>query len=368
MVAEPVDRVFSAHQGGKLRVVPAVEVRNLQDMRVVYTPGVARVSAAIAADRSLVDRYTWRNQTVAVVTDGSRVLGLGNVGPQAALPVMEGKALFYAMFAGLNAVPIVLATQDPQEIIATARNIAPGFGCIHLEDIASPGIYEIEETLDAELEIPVFHDDQHGTAVVLLAAALRAAELCGKTPQKLTFGQVGLGAAGSAIALLATQFPFAQVMAYDPKSEAVQRFKALAGDATVSATSGDEDAMRKVMAQADILVMTTGKPGLMRPEWVQPDQMIMALSNPAPEIERTTALAAGAALATDGSIVNNVLAYPGLVRGALDAGASRITSEMKRTAAETLAMLASDGELLPDALDPVVHQRVAARVAAAAGR
>ncbi len=368
MVADPVDRVFSTHEGGKLRVVPDVEVRNLQDMRVVYTPGVARVSAAIAEDRTLADRYTWRRRTVAVVSDGSRVLGLGNVGPEAALPVMEGKALFYAMFAGLNAVPIVLDTQDPAEIIATVRNVAPGFGAIHLEDIASPGIYEIEETLDADLDIPVFHDDQHGTAVVLLAAALRAAELSGRDPNELTFGQIGLGAAGSAIALLATQFPFAGVVGYDPLPAAVDRFRVIAGEGRASATSGGEDVMRRVMADADILVMTTGRPFLMKPEWVRQGQVIMALSNPAPEIERTAALEAGAAIATDGSIVNNVLAYPGLVRGALDAKVPRITSDMKRAAAETLASLTTDGELLPDPLDHAVHEAVATQVAAAARR
>lgn len=367
LVAEPVDLVFAAHERGKLRIVPDVEVRTLQDMRVIYTPGVARVTSAIAADPTLADRYTWKARTVAIVTDGSRVLGLGNVGPEAALPVMEGKALFYAMFADLNAVPIVLGTQDPGEIIATVRNIAPGFGGIHLEDIASPGIYEIEATLEEELDVPVFHDDQHGTAVVLLAAALRAAAVCERDPAELTFGQIGLGAAGSAIALLAAEFPFARVMAYDPNQAATDRLIGLSRGAMVEARSGGADAMRDVIASADVLVFTTGRPGLMRPEWVRPGHMIMALSNPAPEIDRSDALEAGAAIAMDGSIVNNVLAYPGLFRGALDARVERISGAMKRRAAETLAALAQDGELLPDPLDRRVHDAVAQQVAAAAG-
>ncbi len=366
MIADPVDRVFAAHEHGKLRIVPDVEVRTLQDMRVVYTPGVARVSTAIAENRTLADRYTWKSRTVAIVTDGSRVLGLGHVGPEAALPVMEGKALFYAMFADLNAVPIVLATQDPAEIIATVRNLAPGFGGIHLEDIASPGVYEIEAALDRELDVPVFHDDQHGTAVVLLAAALRAATVSAREPADLTFGQIGLGAAGSAIALLATEFPFANVMAYDPNEAAARRLENLTNGHAVDARSGGPEEMRAVIDSADILVFTTGKPGLMRPDWVRPGQMIMALSNPEPEIDRLLALEAGAAVAMDGSIVNNVLAYPGLLRGALDAKASGITGAMKRRAAETLASLAQDGELLPDPLDRQVHVAVAEAVAAAA--
>ncbi len=365
LLADPVDRVFERHVGGKLAVTPTVEVRTLQDMRQIYTPGVARVCSAIASDPGLADQYTWRSRTIAVVSDGSRVLGLGNIGPVASLPVMEGKAMFYAMFAGLNAVPIVLDTQDPDEIIETVINIAPGFGGIHLEDIASPGVYEVERRLDAELDVPVLHDDQHGTAVVLLAAAIRAAHLTGRDIADLTFGQIGLGAAGSAIAMLATEFPFASVQAYDPVPEACDRLRQLTEGKRVTAYAGDTDKMQHVMTTSDVLVMTTGRPDLMEPAWVRKGQTIMALSNPAPEIDRIVALEAGAAIATDGSIVNNVLAYPGLFRGALDAGADSITGKMKRRAAETLAALAPEGELLPDPLDRTVHEAVAARVAAA---
>ncbi len=365
LLALPVDRVFERHKGGKLDVVPSIEVRTLQDMREIYTPGVARVSSAIAADPSLARTFTWKGRTVAVVSDGSRVLGLGNVGPEASLPVMEGKAMFYAMFADVNAVPIVLDTQDTAAIIETVTHIAPGFGAIHLEDIASPGVYEIERALEERLPIPVFHDDQHGTAVVVMVAVRRAAALVGTDPGDLSFGQIGLGAAGSAIALLATEFPFAAIAAYDPAEAAAERLTALTDDPRVQARSGDADVMHSVMAASDVLVMTTGRGNLMDPAWVREGQIILALSNPVPEIDRTAALGAGAALATDGSIVNNVLGYPGIVRGALDADAKRITGRMRYAAAETLAALATDDELLPDPLDRTVHAAVAASVAAA---
>jgi malate dehydrogenase (oxaloacetate-decarboxylating) len=366
LIADPVDRAFEHHRGGKLKVIPSVEVRTLQDMREIYTPGVARVSMAIHGDPSLARELTWKRRSVAVVSDGSRVLGLGNIGPEAALPVMEGKALFYAMFADLNAVPIVLATQDPDEIVTTVRTISPGFGGIHLEDIASPGVFDIEARLDAALDIPVMHDDQHGTAVVVLAAVLRAAELAGHDPADLTFAQVGLGAAGSAIALLATAFPFAQVHAYDPVPEAGARLPALAGETPLSVVAGGPEEMRRVMDAGDVLAMTTGQAQLMDPAWVRPGQIILALSNPVPEIDRRVALDAGAAVATDGSIVNNVLAYPGLFKGAMDSAATSITLRMKGAAARTLASLAPDGALLPDPLDRSVHDAVASAVAEAA--
>jgi malate dehydrogenase (oxaloacetate-decarboxylating) len=270
------------------------------------------------------------------------------------------------MFADLNAVPIVLATQDPDEIVTTVRTISPGFGGIHLEDIASPGVFDIEARLDAALDIPVMHDDQHGTAVVVLAAVLRAAELAGHDPADLTFAQVGLGAAGSAIALLATAFPFAQVHAYDPVPEAGARLPALAGETPLSVVAGGPEEMRRVMDAGDVLAMTTGQAQLMDPAWVRPGQIILALSNPVPEIDRRVALDAGAAVATDGSIVNNVLAYPGLFKGAMDSAATSITLRMKGAAARTLASLAPDGALLPDPLDRSVHDAVASAVAEAA--
>jgi malate dehydrogenase (oxaloacetate-decarboxylating) len=369
LVSQSVDKVFAVHEGGKIAIRPTVEVRNLLDMREVYTPGVARVTEAIARDPSLADTLTWRGRTVAVVSDGSRVLGLGNVGPSAALPVMEGKALFYSLLVDLNAVPIVLDTQDSDEIVETVVRIAPGFGGIHLEDIASPGVYEVEQRLIDRLTIPVLHDDQHGTAVVVLAAVLSASRLLNRDPASLRFGQVGLGAAGSSIAHLARSSGFADVTAYDPDPAAVARLEAIsAGETSPLHAGSDPNGLDALMSGSDVVVLTTGRAGLIDRSSVRPGQVLAAITNPVPEITIEEALAGGAAIATDGSIVNNVLAYPGLFKGALDGGATAITTAMKRAAAETLSEMAEGDALLPDPLDRRVHAAVAARVAGAVGR
>jgi len=368
LVAQSVDKVFAVHEGGKIGITPTVEVRSLLDMREVYTPGVARVTRAIQRDPNLADRYTWRHGTVAVVSDGSRVLGLGDVGPLAALPVMEGKALFYSLLVDLNAVPIVLDVDDPSEIVETVMRIAPGFGGIHLEDIASPAVYDVERELVERLDVPVLHDDQHGTAVVVLAAVLSAARLLGREVPSLSFGQIGLGAAGSAIAHLARSFGFREVLAFDPNAEACERLEAISSDEpTPLVVSTGDDGLAGVMAGSDVVVLTTGRAGLIDRTAIHPGQVVAAITNPEPEIGIDEALAGGAAIATDGSIVNNVLAYPGLFKGALDAGATRITMAMKRAAAEALSEMAEGDALLPDALDRRVHQAVARRVADAAG-
>jgi len=361
LVAQSTDKVFAIHEGGKIAITSTVEIRTLQDVREVYTPGVARVSQAIAEDPALADTHTWRGRTVAIVTDGSRVLGLGDIGPAAALPVMEGKALFYSTLVDLNAVPIVLDTSDPSEIIETVIRIAPGFGGIHLEDIASPGVYEIEETLIERLDIPVMHDDQHGTAVVVLAAVRSAARMLGRDLEQMTFGQVGLGAAGSAIATLASDFPFERVLAVDPSEASAGRI-----DRNRIETRHSDDGLEWIMAEADVVSLTTGRPGLLDPSMIRQGQVVIALSNPVPEITVEAARAAGAAIAADGSVVNNVLAYPGLFKGALEVGAPAITTAMRRAAAEALSDLAPDGHLLPDALDRSVHIAVTARVKQAA--
>ena len=366
IVAKPVDTVLAVHEHGKIEVRPSVDVRTLQHMRQVYTPGVARVSSAIRDDPALASRYTWKGTTVAVVSDGSRVLGLGDIGPVASLPVMEGKALFYSLLVDLNAVPIVLDAHDPDDIIETVMRIAPGFGGIHLEDIATPGVYDVEAELERRLDIPVMHDDQHGTAVVVVAAVLSAARIIGRSIEDLTFGQVGLGAAGSAIARLALRVPFKEVITFDPTSEAADRMADLCAGAPnlrVGTTEVDYDT---VVDEADFLVLTTGRPGLLTADRVRPGQGIFAISNPVPEITIGEAREAGAAIAADGSIVNNVLAFPGLFKGALDAGAGSITFEMKRAAAEALTELAPAGSLLPDPLDKAVHTLVSQRVAEAA--
>jgi malate dehydrogenase (oxaloacetate-decarboxylating) len=361
-----VDKVFDQHRGGKIEVRSRATVRTLQDIREVYTPGVARVVQAIADDETVADYYTWRGRTVAIVTNGTRVLGLGNVGPAAALPVMEGKALFYADFVDINAVPIVLDADDPADVIETVTRLAPGFGAIHLEDISTPGVYEVERELQKRLSIPVFHDDQHGTAVVLVAAILSAARATGHDIEDMTFGQLGLGAAGSAIAGLASGFGFREVRGFDPNQHGLDRLTEVADPGVRLITGTDDAAFNDVIENSDVLVMTTGQPGLLPPERVREGQIIMALTNPVAEISIADAREAGAAVAADGTIVNNVLAYPGIIRGALEAKATTVTSAMKRAAAFAIAESAPDGQLLPDPLDEHVHMAVARAVAEAA--
>lgn len=361
-----VDKVWEQHQGGKIRVKSTATVRTLQDIREVYTPGVARVVAAIAEDESLADQLTWRGNTIAVVTNGTRVLGLGDVGPVAALPVMEGKALFYAKLVKVNAVPIVVDTKDPAEVIETVVRIAPGFGGIHLEDIATPQVYEIERELERRLSIPIFHDDQHGTAVVVASAVISAARRIGVDLSELRFGQIGLGAAGSAIAGLASGLGFKSVSAYDPAQHGVDRLAEVADGGVELDVGTDQPHFDRVVDESDVLVLTTGQAGLLPATRVRKGQIIMALTNPIPEIAPADARAAGAAVAADGSIVNNVLSYPGLFKGALDARADKVTLAMKRAAAFAIADRATQDGLLPDPLNLDLHSAVAAAVADAA--
>jgi malate dehydrogenase (oxaloacetate-decarboxylating) len=351
------DRAFIAHEGGKLDMVPRARVRSHQDMRDVYTPGVARVSTAIAEHPEIARRFTTVGHSVAVCTNGTRVLGLGDIGPLAALPVMEGKALFYAQLVVIYAVPILIDTKDVDEFVETVVRIAPGFGAIHLEDIAAPECFEIERMLIERLPQPVMHDDVHGTAVVTLAAAIAACRGVGMRLDAATVGQVGLGAAGFGIATLIHDAGVRRVLAADPNPDAQERARARGIEIADLAT---------VMQDANVVVATSGRPGLISPEMVRPGQVILALTNPAPEIEPDAALAAGAAFAADGTSVNNVLGYPGIFRGALLAGAHEINLEMKRAAAWTLAGLTVESELVPDVLDPDVHAKVAEAVSRAA--
>ncbi|RPI21818.1 MAG: NADP-dependent malic enzyme, partial [Actinobacteria bacterium] len=359
-----VDKVREQHRGGKIGIHSRAHVETLQDMRDVYTPGVARVVRAIVEDESVADELTWRGNTVAIVTNGTRVLSLGDVGPAAALPVMEGKALFYCQLVDINAVPIVLDADDPDDVVETVVRMAPGFGGIHLEDIATPGVYHVERELDRRLSIPVFHDDQHGTAVALVAAVLSALRKLGRHAGDLCFGQIGLGAAGSAIAGLASGFGFDRVLACDPTQGGIDRLREVA-DPSCRLEAGT-DRFDEVVDGSDILVLATGRPGLLDPGRVRPGQIVIALTNPVPEISPDAARAAGAALAADGSIVNNVLAYPGLMRGALDARAEVITAAMKRAAALAIADAAPADRLLPDPLDRELHRAIADAVRLAA--
>jgi malate dehydrogenase (oxaloacetate-decarboxylating) len=351
------DRALQAHEGGKLAVEVRTRVVTLQDMRDIYTPGVARVCTAIAEDPALANRFTMIGRTVAICTNGTRVLGLGNVGPVASMPVMEGKAVFYRQMAGISAIPILIATEDVDEFVETVLRIAPGFGAIHLEDIRVPDCFEIEPRLIEALDVPVMHDDVHGTAVATLAAALVACDQAGLRLEEATVGQVGLGAAGLGIATLMVQAGASSVLASDPNEESHARARERGIEIV------DFDA---VMERADVVVATTGVPGLIKPEQVRPGQVILALSNPDPEISPKVAEEAGAAFAADGTSVNNVLGFPGIFRGALSVGAREISIGMKLAAAHAIAGLTERSELVPDALDPAVHAEVARAVAEAA--
>ncbi len=351
------DRAFIAHDGGKLEIQGRREIVTNQDVRDVYTPGVARVCTAIAEFPQLASRFTMIGRSVAICTNGSRVLGLGDIGPVPAMPVMEGKSLFYAQLVGVSAMPILIDTKDVDEFVATVTRIAPGFGGIHLEDISAPECFEIERRLTEALPIPVMHDDVHGTAVVTMAAAIAACRQVDIRLDQAVVGQIGLGAAGFGIATLIHDAGVRRVLACDPNPRAQAQ----------AAAHGVEIAdLETVMREADVVVATSGVPGLIAPELVRSGQVILALTNPAPEIEPEIALAAGAAFAADGTSVNNVLGYPGIFKGALTAGATAINLEMKRAATWALAALTVESELVPNVLDRSVHDAVASAVRQAA--
>ncbi|MDQ5818305.1 MAG: NAD-dependent malic enzyme [Actinomycetota bacterium] len=351
------DRALLRHEGGKLTIESTRPVRTVQDMRDVYTPGVARACEAIAEDPSLAGELTMIGRSVAICTNGTRVLGLGDIGPVASMPVMEGKAVFYHQLAHVSAMPILIDTKDVDEFVETVVRIAPTFGGIHLEDISAPECFEIEARLIEALDKPVMHDDVHGTAVVALAAALVACCQAGLELREEVVGQIGLGAAGFGIAALMVDAGAKKVLASDPNPVSHERARAK-GIEVVD--------MQTLLREADVVVATTGVAGLIKPEMVREGQVIMALTNPYPEIEPEDALAAGAAFAADGKSVNNVLGYPGIFRGALLSGAKEINPQMKLAAAGVIAELAGGGELVPDALDPNVHERVAEAVREAA--
>ena len=351
------DRALIRHEGGKLDIRSAVRVETVQDVRDIYTPGVARACMAIAEDPAQAARLTMIGRSVAICTNGTRVLGLGDIGPLASMPVMEGKAVFYEQFAGISAMPILVNTKDVDAFVRTVADIAPTFGGIHLEDISAPECFEIERRLIEMLPQPVMHDDVHGTAVVTLAAAMVAAGKAGLELASATVGQIGLGAAGFGIASLMRDGGARRVLASDPNEASHERAR----------EHGIEIAdMATVMGEADLVVATTGRPGLITPDMVRPGQVILALTNPYPEIETEAALRAGAAFAADGRSVNNVLGYPGIFRGALLAGANVINLEMKLAAARAIAGLSVEAELVPDVLDPAVHETVAEAVREAA--
>jgi malate dehydrogenase (oxaloacetate-decarboxylating) len=351
------DRVFNRHKGGKIRMQAALPITTKQILRDIYTPGVARVCLAIRDDPGKINLYTNRPNTVAVVTNGTAVLGLGDIGPEAGLPVMEGKAALFAALVGITAVPILVDTHDTARLIDAITAIAPSFGAIQLEDIAAPECFAIEEALVERLRIPVLHDDQHGTAVVALAALMNGSKRVGRPLHDSVVGQVGLGAAGLGIARLLRAHGVAKLIGADLREDARRRFEALGGERVE---------LPALMQQADVVIATTGVRGLIKPEWVRRGQVIFALSNPDAEIEPLVALERGAAFAADGKSINNVSGFPGLFKGALEAGVPRFTDGMLTAAAAMLAQLAGPDELLPDPLDLETHRAVTAAVRAAA--
>jgi malate dehydrogenase (oxaloacetate-decarboxylating) len=351
------DRVFNRHRGGKIRTVATLPINTREVLRDVYTPGVARVCLAIAKEPAAAYEYTALGSTVAVVTNGTAVLGLGNIGALAGLPVMEGKAALFADLVGLSGVPILLTETQPARVVEIVTGIASSFGAIQLEDFRAPECFEIEAQLRARLQKPVLHDDQHGTAVVTLAALLNASQRSGVDLRGSVIGQIGLGAAGSGIVRLLQAYGVRHVLGTDRDPSAVARL----------AASGVEGvSLETLMQRADIVIACTGVKGLIRPEWVRKGQVILALSNPDSEIEPLAARAQGAAFAADGKGINNVLAFPGLFKGALDARAKCFSDAMLMAAAHAIAALAGGDELVPSPLERELHEKVAAAVRAAA--
>jgi len=351
------DPVLEVHRAGKIHMRATVPVERIGDVRMIYTPGVATVCNEIHAHPEKVWDYTALGRTVAIITNGTAILGLGNIGVHAGLPVMEGKAVLFDRLAGLSGIPILIPTRDVRTFVETVIQIAPSFGAIQLEDIAAPECFEIEQRLVSALPVPVMHDDQHGTAVVVLAALLNATRLTGIALDDLCVGVVGLGAAGLGISRLLLSYGVKGVVGTDINADALRRLEAMRGE------TGD---LARVMAEGQVVVATTGRPGLISPNLVRPGQIVLALSNPIPEIDPQLARDAGAAFAADGRSVNNALGFPGLFRGALEARARRINDEMKIAAAKVIAQFAEPAELVPSILHPDVHHAVAEAVEAAA--
>ena len=348
------DDVLEMHQGGKIAIRSRYKIDSLEVLRRVYTPGVAEVCLQIRDHPRLARRFTSIRHFVAIVTDGTAVLGLGDIGPQAAMPVMEGKASLMETFCGLSGVPILLDTKDVDDIVDTVAAIAPTFSAIQLEDISAPRCFDIEARLQDRVDIPVLHDDQHGTATVVVAALINAAKAARKPLHDRRIGVVGLGAAGMAIGKMLMFTTGRPVLGADLSSEALRRFEGYGGTAS---------ALKEIMAVCDVVVTVTGAAGLVKPAMIRPGQIVLSLSNPVPEIDPAAALKAGAAFAADGKAVNNVLGFPGIFRGAVDAAVARITEDMLLAASRAIADAAPAGEIVPSPLDRGLHRSVARAVA-----
>ena len=348
------------------------EELNRDKLSAYYSPGVGAVSQAIAENPADLPKYTWTNNLVAVISDGSAILGLGNLGPKAAMPVMEGKALLFKHFADVDAVPIVLDVHEPEEIIATVKAIAPSFGAINLEDIAAPKCFEIEERLKAELDIPVFHDDQHGTAVVVLAGLINSAKLTGRNLADCKFVVIGAGAAGTAIIKLLNLYGAKNIVAVDSRGIVGKSRTDLNAEKTALleyVDASQSGSIEDAITDADVFIGVS-RAGLLTPELVQKmakNPIVFALANPVPEIMPDVAKQAGVAIIGTGrsdfpNQVNNSLAFPGIFRGALDHGVKKITDQHKLAAAEALANLVENptvDKVVPTAFDKGVVEAVA---------
>jgi malate dehydrogenase (oxaloacetate-decarboxylating) len=380
-VLDATDRTLQLHVGGKIEVHNKTPLKTRDELSMAYTPGVARVCEVIHADPDKAFQYTIKRNTVAVVSDGTAVLGLGDIGPRAAMPVMEGKAMLFKEFAGVDAFPVCLDTRDVDEIVAVVQALSPGFGGINLEDISAPRCFEIEDRLRAALDIPVFHDDQHGTAVVVLAALLNALRLTGRLIEDLRIVIVGVGAAGVAVARILMGAGARDVIGVDSRGAlSVDRAdyfdgsmhpvkRALAEDTNPERRSGS---VADVLAGADLLIGLSGArvvdaSALAR---MNPDPIVFAMANPTPEISPEEAAPYARIIATGRSDypnqINNVLCFPGLFRGALDVRAVSITEEMKMAAAHAIAAIVRDEELREDYIIPSVFNRDVAPAVAAA--
>jgi malate dehydrogenase (oxaloacetate-decarboxylating) len=369
--------VFGAHEGGKLTTGLTAPLADERDLSIAYTPGVADVCRAIADDASLAARYTWAHRLVAVVSDGTAVLGLGDIGPRASLPVMEGKSALFKSFAGLDSIPLVLDTTDVDEIVETLVRLRPTFGAVNLEDVAAPRCFELERRLVEALDCPVMHDDQHGTAVVLLAALDGACRVQGRSLSDLRIVISGAGAAGIACARILLTAGASDVILLDSRGVVdAGRGGEKAALAAVTNPRGVTGGIAEALAGADVFV---GLSSATLPEdllaTMAPECMVFALSNPDPEVHPDVAARHAAIVATGRSDfpnqINNVLAFPGIFRGALDAHARRITDDMKVAAARAIADVVADElspqKIVPGPFDPRVAPAVAAAVARAAG-
>jgi malate dehydrogenase (oxaloacetate-decarboxylating) len=380
-VLDSTDRTFMLHAGGKIELHNKSPLKTRDDLSMAYTPGVARVCQAIRADPDKAFQYTIKRNTVAVVSDGTAVLGLGDIGPRAAMPVMEGKAMLFKEFAGVDAFPICLDTRDPEEIIATVKAIAPGFGGINLEDISAPRCFEIEDRLKAELDIPVFHDDQHGTAVVVLAALLNALTLTGQRIGDIRVVVVGLGAAGVAVSKILLEAGVRHLIDCDSRGAVYAERedyldgtmpaakRRLAESTNLEHRSG---APIDVIEGADLFIGLSGARVLPASALTRmnPDPIVFAMANPTPEISPEEALPHVRILATGRSDypnqINNVLCFPGIFRGALDVRATAITEPMKTAAARAIADIVPGDELREDYIIPSVFNREVVGAVAAA--